>query len=167
MTTVLIDRVGRSYSSCLFLCVLGSSLSTFTVSRKRKESRRSLARTRLSTHQLGCTAALARPPNQPERPVREIEKQNDMIECPHRWVLQLSLEKECEGLLPDCSVGMKESRQQRQFKLNALAARTATYNLCYMYDESDDRVTRHTASDRQQNIRWWSLRQVSTWHDRS
>ena len=70
-------------------------------------------------------------------------------------VLQLSRENEREGLLPDFRVGVKESESEdRRFKLNALAARTATYfEVSRNYDESDDRVTRQATIDRQQAVR--------------
>ena len=40
--------------------------------------------------------------------------------------LSKSLENEHEGLLPDCRVAVKDSESEDDFKLNELAARTAT-----------------------------------------
>ena len=49
----------------------------------------------------------------------------------------------------------QRERERRWFKLNACVGSTqTTYFLCY---ESDDRMTRHAVSDRQQNVRWPSL----------
>ena len=46
--------------------------------------------------------------------------------------------------------GLEREREWRRFKLNALAARTAT---CFLnYGESDDRVTRKATSNRQQDV---------------
>ena len=58
-----------------------------------------------------------------------------------------SRENEHEWLLSDCRVDRREREQeQRRFKLNALAARTAT--VCELWCESaDDRVTRQATSD--------------------
>ena len=55
----------------------------------------------------------------------------------------------------------EKERERRRFKLNALAARTATYFLNY---GTDDRVTRQSTSDRQQDVGWLQIR---TWHERS
>ena len=52
------------------------------------------------------------------------------------WRATARLQDQCE-----------RERERRWFKLNALAARTATY-----YGESDDRVTRQATSDRQQDL---------------
>ena len=41
---------------------------------------------------------------------------------------------------------------------------THGYLLSELWDESDDRITRQTESDRQQDVRWLQIR---VWHDRS
>ena len=53
-------------------------------------------------------------------------KRNTTNQCPHKCVLQLSSENRHEALLSDCRVSVKENDS---FKLNALAAHTATYFL--------------------------------------
>ena len=71
----------------------------------------------------------------------------NILRCPRRCVLQLSHENECEGLLPDCRVSVKESEDDsswmrwqhtRQFTFWTLVSRA-----------KDDRVTRQAMSDRQ------------------
>ena len=86
------------------------------------------------------------------------------------WVyMHVSYENKHEhkGLLPDCSIGVKESKWRR-LKLNVLAAHTVTYFLLNLH-ESDNCVTKQAVSDRQQNIwLWWQgLLQVIAWHYRS
>ena len=89
------------------------------------------------------------------------------IECPHMptcTVLQLSRENKCEGLLPDCKVGVKESESKIDQRWMCLAAHMKTYFLIKLWY---DRMTRQAASDGEQNVWWWGLLQVSAWHDRS
>ena len=84
-----------------------------------------------------------------------------MIECSRRCVCQLSHENECEGLLPDCRVGVKESKSEVECIGSTHSNLLSVLNYG---DKSDDRVTRQAASDRQQDVLW--LR-VHAWHDRS
>ena len=81
-----------------------------------------------------------------------------------RWcVLQLSHENECEGLLPDCRVGVKE-RERRRFKLNALAARTTTHFLNHGMSLTIVWQGRLRVTVGQQGVRWLQIRAS---HDRS
>ena len=97
--------------------------------------------------------------------------------CQHQRVLQLSLENECEGLLPDCSVSMKESEDdlnwmhwQHTRQLTFWLVLQATPFAKGMACERDYFLIgtlRVIHCDRHQNVQWPSLLQVSTWYDRS
>ena len=82
-------------------------------------------------------------------------------QCPRRCVLQLILSREieCEGLLPGCRVGVKESESKDDSSWMRWQ-HTATYFL--KYGQSDNCVTRQATSDRQLDVRWL---QVHAWHD--
>ena len=60
---------------------------------------------------------------------------------------------------------MKESESENDSTLNIGSMHGNL--LSELWYESDDHVTKQTASDRQQNVRWQGLFQVSAWHDRS
>ena len=70
-----------------------------------------------------------------------------MTEYTRRRVLQLSCENKCEGLLPDCRVGVKESESED----NQVECIGSTHgNLLSDSEpwyESDNRMTRQAASD--------------------
>ena len=81
-------------------------------------------------------------------------------------VFQLSRDNEREGL-SDCMHGLHEKeQQQRQFNLNALAVRTATYFLIKLclgtYECDHESCDRQAASDRQHKVWLRGLLQVST-----
>ena len=79
------------------------------------------------------------------------------FKCPQQF-------QQCERLLPNCSVGVQETRSNN---LNALSAHMTTYvlvNLCY---ESDGCVAKQAfrVGHRQLNVRWQGLLQVNTLYE--
>ena len=72
-------------------------------------------------------------------------------------VLQLSCENEHEGLLPDCTVGVRMRAKTKFIQVECIGSMHGSMQATY------DCVTRQAASIGQQ-VRWL---QVHAWHDRS